>query len=241
MGRPRPPHGPLLGRRALEFPVRSALDVGSVPTALAGLSVLDLATFVAAPFCCTLLGEFGAEVIKVEQPGRGDDLRRLGTAAREGLSYWWLVESRNKKSITCNLREPDGQALVKRLAGGVDVLAENFRPGTMERWGLGWDELRGGEPAARDGAHLGLRPDGPLSRAAGVRPHRGGDGRPLLPVRLSRSAAGDTGHADDSRLPGRRARRLRCPGGRAAPPRVGGRGRWWTSGSTSRCCGCSTS
>ena len=146
MGRPRPSHGPLLDRPALEFPVRSALDVSSVPTALAGLSVLDLATFVAAPFCCTLLGEFGAEVIKVEQPGRGDDLRRLGTAAREGLSYWWLVESRNKKSITCNLREPDGQALVKRLAGGVDVLAENFRPGTMERWGLGWDELRGVNP-----------------------------------------------------------------------------------------------
>jgi crotonobetainyl-CoA:carnitine CoA-transferase CaiB-like acyl-CoA transferase len=113
-----------------------------VPSALAGLTVLDLATFVAAPFCCTLLGEFGAEVIKVEQPGRGDDLRRLGTPAREGLSYWWLVESRNKKSITCNLREPDGQALIKRLAVRADVLAENFRPGTMERWGLGWDELR---------------------------------------------------------------------------------------------------
>jgi succinyl-CoA:(S)-malate CoA-transferase subunit B len=113
-----------------------------VPAALAGLTVLDLATFVAAPFCCTLLGEFGAEVIKVEQPGRGDDLRRLGTPAREGLSYWWLVESRNKKSITCNLRDPDGQALIKRLAARADVLAENFRPGTMERWDLGWDDLR---------------------------------------------------------------------------------------------------
>jgi crotonobetainyl-CoA:carnitine CoA-transferase CaiB-like acyl-CoA transferase len=120
--------------------------VGSVPNALDGLGVLDLATFVAAPFCCTLLGEFGAEVIKVEQPERGDDLRRLGTPVREGLSYWWLVESRNKKSITCNLREPEGQALVTRLAGGVDVLAENFRPGTMERWGLGWDDLRAANP-----------------------------------------------------------------------------------------------
>lgn len=113
-----------------------------MPTALPGLRVLDLATFVAAPFCCTLLGEFGAEVIKVEQPGRGDDLRRLGTPVREGLSYWWLVESRNKKSITCNLREPDGQALIKRLVRDTDVLAENFRPGTLERWALGWDELR---------------------------------------------------------------------------------------------------
>jgi len=117
-----------------------------VPGALDGLGVLDLATFVAAPFCCTLLGEFGAEVIKVEQPGRGDDLRRLGTPARDGLSYWWLVESRNKKAITCNLREPEGQALVKRLARGADVLAENFRPGTMERWGLGWDDLRAANP-----------------------------------------------------------------------------------------------
>jgi succinyl-CoA:(S)-malate CoA-transferase subunit B len=121
--------------------------VGLVPTALDGLTVLDLATFVAAPFCCTLLGEFGADVIKVEQPGRGDDLRRLGTPAAAGLSYWWLVESRNKKSITCNLRDPEGQALVRRLAGGADVLAENFRPGTMERWGLGWDELRAVNPA----------------------------------------------------------------------------------------------
>lgn len=114
--------------------------------ALAGLTVLDLATFVAAPFCCTLLGEFGAEVIKVEQPGAGDDLRRLGTPARPGLSYWWLVESRNKKSITCNLRTAEGQGLVKRLAAGADILAENFRPGTMERWGLGWDDLRPVQP-----------------------------------------------------------------------------------------------
>ena len=121
--------------------------MGLVPTALHGLTVLDLATFVAAPFCATLLGEFGADVIKVEQPGPGDDLRRLGTAATPGLSYWWLVESRNKKSITCNLRDPDGQALIKRLAGGADVLAENFRPGTMERWGIGWDELRAVNPA----------------------------------------------------------------------------------------------
>jgi len=121
--------------------------VGLVPRALDGLSVLDLATFVAAPFCATLLGEFGAEVIKVEQPGRGDDLRRLGTPVREGLSYWWLVESRNKKSITCNLRVPEGQALIKRLAAAADVLAENFRPGTLERWQLGWDELRGVNPA----------------------------------------------------------------------------------------------
>jgi len=110
--------------------------------ALDGLTVLDCATFVAAPFCCTLLGEFGASVIKVEQPGVGDDLRRLGRRAAGGQPDWWLVESRNKKSITCNLRAAEGQALLKRLAVSADVLAENFRPGTMERWSLGWDDLR---------------------------------------------------------------------------------------------------
>ena len=109
---------------------------------LEGLAALDLATFVAAPFCCTLLGEFGAEVIKVEQPGAGDDLRRLGRASADGPSYLWLVESRNKKSITCNLRTPEGQALIRRLAVTTDVVAENFRPGTLERWHLGWEDLR---------------------------------------------------------------------------------------------------
>ncbi|MBI3629124.1 MAG: CoA transferase [Candidatus Rokubacteria bacterium] len=110
--------------------------------ALEGLTVLDLATFVAAPFCGTLLGEFGADVVKVEQPGVGDDLRRLGRPAAPGLSYWWLAESRNKKSITCNLRTPEGQGLIARLAAGADIVTENFRPGTLERWNLGWDALR---------------------------------------------------------------------------------------------------
>jgi succinyl-CoA:(S)-malate CoA-transferase subunit B len=109
--------------------------------ALDGLVVLDLATFIAAPFCCTLLGELGAEVIKVEQPGRGDELRRLGHKTADGVSYMWLVEARNKKSITCNLREPEGQALIMRLAASADILAENFRPGTMEKWNLGYDAL----------------------------------------------------------------------------------------------------
>ncbi len=109
---------------------------------LEGLTALDLATFVAAPFCCTLLGEFGAEVIKVEQPGAGDDLRRLGRASADGPSYLWLVESRNKKSITCNLRTAEGQALIKRLAATSDIVAENFRPGTLERWHLGYADLR---------------------------------------------------------------------------------------------------
>jgi len=111
--------------------------------ALDSVRVLDLATYLAAPVCATLLGEFGAEVIKVEQPRVGDDLRRLGRAAGPdaGGSYWWFVESRNKKSITCNLRDPEGQALIRRLVSESHVLAENFRPGTLERWNLGWEAL----------------------------------------------------------------------------------------------------
>jgi crotonobetainyl-CoA:carnitine CoA-transferase CaiB-like acyl-CoA transferase len=119
-----------------------------VPHALDGVSVLDLATFLAAPVCATLLGEFGAEVIKVEQPGVGDDLRRLGRPAAGGApSYWWLVEARNKKSITCNLRDPEGQTLIRRLVARTRVLTENFRPGTLERWSLGWDDLARVNPA----------------------------------------------------------------------------------------------
>lgn len=110
--------------------------------ALEGLTVLDLATFVAAPFCSALLGEFGAEVIKVERPGVGDDLRRLGRPAAPGVSYWWLSESRNKKSVTCDLRTPEGQELIRRLAAAADIVTENFRPGTLERWSLGYDALR---------------------------------------------------------------------------------------------------
>jgi crotonobetainyl-CoA:carnitine CoA-transferase CaiB-like acyl-CoA transferase len=116
------------------------------PGALGGVTVLDLATFLAAPFCATLLGEFGAEVIKVEQPGVGDDLRRLGRAA-DGNTFWWYVEARNKKSITCNLRDREGQALLKRLVTRAHVVAENFRPGTLERWGLGWEELSAVRPS----------------------------------------------------------------------------------------------
>jgi crotonobetainyl-CoA:carnitine CoA-transferase CaiB-like acyl-CoA transferase len=118
-----------------------------VAAALAGVTVLDLATFLAAPVAATLLGEFGAEVIKVEQPGVGDDLRRLGRSADGHNSYWWYVEARNKRSITCNLRAPEGQALMRRLVAGAHVVTENFRPGTLERWNLGWEALAAVRPA----------------------------------------------------------------------------------------------
>ncbi|TVR79465.1 MAG: CoA transferase [Rhodospirillales bacterium] len=113
------------------------------PLPLAGIRVLDIATFIAAPFSATILSEFGAEVIKVEQPKGGDPFRRFGTATEhDGRSLAWLSESRNKRSITLDLRAPEGAALFKRLVARSDVVCENFRPGTLERWGLGWDTLK---------------------------------------------------------------------------------------------------
>lgn len=112
------------------------------PTALSGVRVIDIATFIAGPYAGSILGEFGAEVIKVEQPQGGDPWRRYGTkTAREDSTLAWLTEARNKQSVTLNLREAEGQALLKKLVVDADVLIENFRPGTLERWGLGPDVL----------------------------------------------------------------------------------------------------
>ncbi|MGE0665351.1 MAG: CaiB/BaiF CoA transferase family protein [Sphingomonadales bacterium] len=119
----------------------------SDPRPLAGVRVLDLATFIAAPYCATLMGEFGAEVIKVELPTIGDPLRRFGTPTECGDSLVWLSESRNKKPVTLDLRTPEGADLLKRLVREADVLCENFQPGTLESWGLGWDVLSAENPA----------------------------------------------------------------------------------------------
>ncbi len=104
---------------------------------LSDLRVLELGQLIAGPFCGQLLGDLGAEVIKVEPPGTGDPMRAWG----QGLPVWWPVIARNKQSVTLNLREPEGQGLLKRLVADADVLIENFRPGTMEKWGLGYPQL----------------------------------------------------------------------------------------------------
>jgi crotonobetainyl-CoA:carnitine CoA-transferase CaiB-like acyl-CoA transferase len=113
---------------------------------LDGIRVLDVATFIAAPFCGTLLAEFGAEVIKVELPKLGDPLRKFGTASEIGLTFPWLSEARNKKSVTLDLRKPEGAALFKRLAEKADVVCENFQTGTLENWGLGYETLKAVNP-----------------------------------------------------------------------------------------------
>jgi succinyl-CoA:(S)-malate CoA-transferase subunit B len=120
-------------------------DFSGAVAPLAGLRVIDAATFIAAPFCATLLSEFGAEVIKVEEPRQGDSLRRLAEQY-QGEGLWWLQESRNKKTVTCDLRRPEGQDLFRRLIAKADVVVENFRPGTMEGWGLGYEDLASVNP-----------------------------------------------------------------------------------------------
>ena len=112
------------------------------PLPLEGIRILDVATFVAAPFASTILSEFGAEVIKVENPKGGDPWRHYGTkTARDGDTLAWMTESRNKTSVTLDLRTPEGVDIMKRLVAVSDVMCENFRPGTLERWGLGWNVL----------------------------------------------------------------------------------------------------
>ena len=108
--------------------------------ALEGIRVIEMGQLIAGPFASKMLGEFGAEVIKIEPPGIGDPLRKW-RKIKDGTSLWWHVQSRNKQSLTLNLKEAEGQDIVRRLVAEADILVENFRPGTLEAWGLGWDEL----------------------------------------------------------------------------------------------------
>jgi formyl-CoA transferase len=108
--------------------------------ALRGVRVIEMGQLIAGPFAGKTLGEFGADVIKIEAPGSGDPLRNW-RMIKEGTSVWWQVQSRNKRSIALDLRSPEGQDIARKLIGEADVLIENFRPGTLEAWGMGWDAL----------------------------------------------------------------------------------------------------
>jgi len=112
---------------------------------LTGLRVLDLATLFAGPLAATMLGDFGAEVIKVEHPGRPDPSRGHGPS-KDGVGLWWKLLGRNKRTITLDLSRPGGRATLLRLAATADVIVENFRPGTLEKWDLGWEELSAANP-----------------------------------------------------------------------------------------------
>jgi formyl-CoA transferase len=117
-----------------------ALMAGATAQALQGMRVLELGSLIAGPYAAALLAQFGAEVIKIEPPGTGDPLRKW-RRLRDGTSLWWYLQSRNKKSVALDLGSAAGQAAARRLAEDSDIVIENFRPGTLEKWGLGWAEL----------------------------------------------------------------------------------------------------
>jgi len=134
---------------------------------LAGVRVLELGTLIAGPFATRLLADLGAEVIKVEAPGRGDPMRDWGAARAEGRSLWWPIQTRGKKLVTLDLRSERGQELCRELADRCDVLVENFRPGTMERWGLGPDALAARHPQLIYARVSGYGQTGPYSARGG--------------------------------------------------------------------------
>ena len=133
---------------------------------LTGIRVLELGSLIAGPFVGKTLGDFGAEVVKVEPPGEGDPLRKW-RRMRNGTSLWWHVQARNKKSLTCDLRRPEGQEIVRRLARRSHVVVENFRPGALEKWNLGWDALSAENPALVLVRISGYGQSGPYRRRPG--------------------------------------------------------------------------
>ncbi|MDO8772514.1 MAG: CoA transferase [Burkholderiaceae bacterium] len=168
------------------------------PAALKGLRVIEMGQLIAGPFCGKTLGEFGAEVIKIEPPGVGDPLRNW-RMVRDGTSVWWQVQSRNKRSLALDLRRPEGQDIARRLIADADVLIENFRPGTLEKWGLDWETLSELNPGlvmlrisgyGQTGPYRDLPGFGAIGEAMGGLRHLTGEpGR--VPVRVGVSI-GDT-------------------------------------------------
>jgi formyl-CoA transferase len=137
------------------------------PGPLAGLRVIESGQLIAGPFCGQLLGDFGAEVIKIEPPGSGDPLRSWRRMKGDGPSLWWPIIARNKKSITLDLRQTAGQELARRLIVNADVLIENFRPGTMEKWNLGYEALAAANPRLVMARMSGFGQTGPYSQQPG--------------------------------------------------------------------------
>lgn len=134
---------------------------------LSDLRLIEMGTLLAGPFCGQLMGDFGAEVIKVEPPGQGDPMREWGQEKAHGMSLWWPVIARNKKSVTLNLREREGQEIARELISKADFLLENFRPGTMQRWKLSYEELRKINPGLIMIRVSGYGQTGPYSKRAG--------------------------------------------------------------------------
>jgi len=133
---------------------------------LSDIKVLELGTLIAGPFCSRIFAEFGAQVIKIESPDGGDPLRQW-RKLHNGTSLWWYLQARNKKSVTVNMREQEGQEIVRKLAAESDIVIENFRPGALEKWGLGWDGLSQLNPALVMVRLSGYGQTGPYRSRAG--------------------------------------------------------------------------
>jgi crotonobetainyl-CoA:carnitine CoA-transferase CaiB-like acyl-CoA transferase len=134
--------------------------------ALAGIKVLELGTLIAGPFCARMLGEFGADVIKVETPDGGDPLRQW-RVLKDGTSLWWSVQSRNKKSLTLNLKDERGRAIARQLALEADIIIENYRPGVLEKWGIGYEQLKLEKPSVIMVRLSGFGQTGPMKDQPG--------------------------------------------------------------------------
>ena len=137
---------------------------------LAGVKVIEFGTLIAGPFCSRILGEFGAEVIKIEAPGEGDPLRKwrkLYPTGEGETSLWWFVQARNKQSVTLNLKHPQGVEIARKLVAEADMVVENFRPGVMEKLGLGWDVLSAINPGLVMVRLSGFGQTGPMASQPG--------------------------------------------------------------------------
>jgi crotonobetainyl-CoA:carnitine CoA-transferase CaiB-like acyl-CoA transferase len=145
----------------------SAMQEDKKPTGpLAGIKVLELGTLIAGPFCARMLGEFGADVIKIESPQGGDPIRQW-RVLKDGNSLWWSIQSRNKKSITLNMKDKRAQDIARRLALDADIVIENYRPGVLEKWDLGYEQLKAINPALIMVRLSGYGQTGPMRDAPG--------------------------------------------------------------------------
>lgn len=134
---------------------------------LKGLKVVEMGTLIAGPFCGQILGDFGADVVKVEDPKTGDPMRQWGRSLPKGLSPWWPVIGRNKRSVGLDLRTPEGRDIALKLIDQADVLIENFRPGTLEKWGMGYEALAARNPRLIVARVSGFGQTGPYAKRAG--------------------------------------------------------------------------
>ena len=203
------------------------------PGPLRGLKVLEMGALIAGPFCAKILAEFGADVVKLEPPGHGDPLRKW-RYLKDGTSVWWHVQSRNKRSVSVDLRAAEGQAIARALAERADIVVENFRPGTLEAWGLDYAALAVKNPGLIMVRISGYGQTGPYRGASGLRRHRRSDGWAAPRHRHAGPAAVARGQfRSATRCPRCTASSARCSRSSTGARPASGRSSTWRC--TSRC------